>query len=290
MIDNKEIQRLMIKYKNSLEDSDDYKLNVASVLNFEGNELFSNKEYGKSIKYYDEAILKNPNEIYYIYNKAVALHMLNKYDETIDLLDKCLEIDPYFQLAIKMKAKALGWKGVILYRQDKYKEALKYFDNAMEINPDTKNLMEYRTKCSEKINSLELNRDESSEINEIRCENCGSNNFIKTDGIPTCKSCGTKYPNMSLDVIDKEKAKNKRLKDIEIDGLLNPHFPGNEIKYGGRTVNGNEYSIAFLDDAVTVEPRPGILSDDEILKYAPKSKAAKKIRKKRKKGLFNRLF
>ncbi|MGL6298174.1 MAG: TFIIB-type zinc finger domain-containing protein [Methanobacteriaceae archaeon] len=123
------------------------------------------------------------------------------------------------------------------------------------------------------------------------CDNCGSKNFVEIDGIATCQSCGTKYPNMPLKNIgihEELKEKEIRRKEREIDGLLNPQFPGNVIHENGRTINGNEYSLTFWASRPIIEPRPGILDDDEILKYAPESKAAKKIRKKEKKGFFSR--
>lgn len=124
---------------------------------------------------------------------------------------------------------------------------------------------------------------------DIVCDNCGSTDFGEINGIATCKNCRTKYPNIPLEKVGiKEELKEKeiRRKEDEIDGLLNPQLPPREgYVYSGITANGNEFweQVPFWrgNAEIIIEPRPGILSDDEILKYAPKSKAAKKIRKNR---------
>jgi len=48
----------------------------------------------------------------------------------------------------------------------------------------------------------------------------------------------------------------------------------------------HEFNVNWRGETI-IEPKPGILSDEEIVKYAPNSKAAKKIRKD---GLFSGLF
>jgi len=129
-------------------------------------------------------------------------------------------------------------------------------------------------------------------MEELHCKNCGSKNFGEINGIAACLSCGTKYPEIELKNIgihEEFKAKTVRRieerKEQEIEGLLNP-----QKQYDSHmTINGNEYNYDGWGHII-VEPRPGILSDDEVLRYAPKSKAAKKIRKKRKKGFLSRLF
>lgn len=91
---------------------------------------------------------------------------------------------------------------------------------------------------------------------DLKCENCGSTNFIEVDGITTCKACGTKYPNIELKNIGiEEEAREK-----EIRRLLNSRF--------------------FI-----LEPKTGLLTDEEILKYAPKSQAAKHVKYKRAKTI-----
>ncbi|MDR3291008.1 MAG: hypothetical protein LBT10_02565 [Methanobrevibacter sp.] len=110
--------------------------------------------------------------------------------------------------------------------------------------------------------------DEYDDGVEVLCENCGSNNFLIVDGIPTCNSCGTKNPNLDKGKI----SQTEKLKEQEIKRLT------------------TEEPMRLVDDKGLIvgyrypDPRTGILTDDEILKYAPKSESAKKIRVERKGG------
>ena len=96
----------------------------------------------------------------------------------------------------------------------------------------------------------------------VECPNCGSTKIVEVDGVPTCLSCGSKLPDISLGElgdIDHE------IKKAEIIRL-----------YNARTKRD-------------MEPKMNILSDDEILKYAPNSEAAEKIRFNRANTLYEKL-
>ena len=78
------------------------------------------------------------------------------------------------------------------------------------------------------------------------CENCGGQ--FENNGITLqCPYCDNKI----VDIIEKMKAK-------EIERIVNPN-----------------------SNMTQKEPQPGLLTDDEILKYAPRSITASKIRIKR---------
>ncbi len=149
-------------------------------------------------------------------------------------------------------------------------------------------------------------------MKELMCENCGNKSFIEDNGIPTCDSCGTKYPEFSLNKVGiEEELKEKEIRRLVeanrrgltfkstrlliifpffIFGLflamaLNPlGFPENII-----TSYIIIFAIIFLlyrcnffhTGQNDLEPSLNVLSDEEILKYAPKSKAANLIIKKR---------
>ena len=87
------------------------------------------------------------------------------------------------------------------------------------------------------------------------CENCGSRNFKEVNGIVTCNACGTRYPNMSLDTIGLD----EELKEQEIR----------------RLIRENNKFFSFVSNR---EPKLGLLTDEEILKYAPNSNAAMEVR------------
>jgi hypothetical protein len=123
-------------------------------------------------------------------------------------------------------------------------------------------------------------------MEELVCENCGSQDIGEVDGIITCKNCGTKYSkNPSKNIgIDEE------LREREIRRLTGPIiFPKRHSYMGGHRVNlpkdveGNivERAYSFGGPKFIIEPKSGILSDDEILKYAGDSKVASRIRLKR---------
>ena len=63
-------------------------------------------------------------------------------------------------------------------------------------------------------------------MKELICENCGSKNFVEENGIPTCKSCGTKYPEFSLKKVGIE----EELKEKEIRRLVEANERGLTFK------------------------------------------------------------
>ena len=95
-------------------------------------------------------------------------------------------------------------------------------------------------------------------MDELVCENCGSKHLIEVNGIVTCQACGTKYPDLELNKIGiKEEAKEQEIKRLI------------------------EVSRKTFTSSFSREPALGILTDDEILQYAPNSEAAKKVMFKR---------
>ena len=103
-------------------------------------------------------------------------------------------------------------------------------------------------------------------MSDIICENCGSRNLEEVNGIVTCNACGTKYPNLSLS-------------NVGIDEELKER----EIR---RLVEENNKIFTF---PLNREPKLGLLTDEEILKYAPNSKAAEAIRTKNAKSIIEKI-
>ena len=96
----------------------------------------------------------------------------------------------------------------------------------------------------------------------VECPNCGSTKIVEVDGVPTCLSCGSKLPDVYLGELG---GIDQKIKEAEIIRL-----------YNARTKRD-------------MEPKMNILSDDEILKYAPNSEAAEKIRFNRANTLYEKL-
>ena len=90
------------------------------------------------------------------------------------------------------------------------------------------------------------------------CENCGSTHLVEEEGILVCKSCGTIY---SQDTSPQYNEVEEQARKEEIERLINANK---------KTTSPNSET----------EPRLGLLTDEEILKYAKNSSAAKEIKYK----------
>jgi uncharacterized Zn finger protein (UPF0148 family) len=107
------------------------------------------------------------------------------------------------------------------------------------------------------------------------CEKCGSPNIEEVDGVITCNSCGIKYPQRS----SKYQNFDEELKEREIQRLTSPIT--RPILGHPKDIEGNPVRKNILSGGYSIEPKSGILSDNEILKYAGDSKTASKIRLRR---------
>lgn len=67
--------------------------------------------YDQAITYFDESLIKNPNNIEALTNKATAYGKLGKLDVAIEYYDMVLGIDPSFEPALNNKANALAQLG-----------------------------------------------------------------------------------------------------------------------------------------------------------------------------------
>jgi len=102
--------------------------------------LSMDKQYEKSIIFYDIIISKISNSVPAFVNKGVALHRLGRYGEAISHYEKALQLEPNNEIALKNKLLAtrnVGKDEARLYGEDallEYKETFRY--NAHTKNPD----------------------------------------------------------------------------------------------------------------------------------------------------------
>lgn len=84
---------------------------------------------------------------------------------------------------------------------------------------------------------------------DMQCENCGSKNLKEENGAIICLTCGSKF-------------RSKNLEHLTLEEEL------------------REKEIRRLVETKANDPNTGLLTDEEILKYAPDSSAADDIRYK----------
>jgi hypothetical protein len=147
-----------------------------------------------------------------------------------------------------------------------------------------------------------------------RCDMCGNDEFQLIDGILTCTACGTKYPEIKNEQIKNEDISLEKLREEEITRLTNSLHKKQDFTFNGIILTviffiilicgfGGQYAwwaifllvfIIFLiysfifyfkkSNNQNLEPKTGILTDDEILRYTPYSKTSKSIRWERNGG------
>jgi len=89
-----------------------------------------------TIEYLDKSLEINPKHEGALYYKAKALFETERYDEALTFIDKVLETDPDNQQAAEHKKIILNEKGRLSLELEKPEEALVWFDKALEIDPN----------------------------------------------------------------------------------------------------------------------------------------------------------
>jgi len=94
-----------------------------------GNDLFKKGDYANAVKFYSEAIRRNPDDPKLYSNRAACYTKLAAFDLGLKDCDKCVELDPKF---IK------GWirKGKILQGMQDSSKAMTAYEKALEIDPN----------------------------------------------------------------------------------------------------------------------------------------------------------
>jgi len=94
-----------------------------------GNDAFKKGDYATAVKFYTEAIKRNPEDPKLYSNRAACYTKLAAFDLGLRDCDKCVELDPKF---IK------GWirKGKILQGMQDAGKAMTAYEKALEVDPN----------------------------------------------------------------------------------------------------------------------------------------------------------
>ncbi len=84
--------------------------------------------YEQAISYFDKSLIKKPNSVDVITNKATALGKLGQLDSAIGYYDAALKIDPSYFPALNNKANALAQLG-------KFEEAISIYNTILDEDP-----------------------------------------------------------------------------------------------------------------------------------------------------------
>lgn len=96
------------------------------------NKAYESEEIGnrqEAVKYFDQVLQLDPNNIEALNGKGILLLVLGDKDQSLEHLDKALKINPNY-------VNALINKGVFLGEEEKFDEALEYFNKALNIEPE----------------------------------------------------------------------------------------------------------------------------------------------------------
>ncbi len=85
--------------------------------------------YQEALKYFDEALRIQPNNLKALFNKAVMLQMLGRHAEAIKYYDEYLKINPY-------DPEAWSNKGMALRRMGRVDEAIRCYEKGIDLNPE----------------------------------------------------------------------------------------------------------------------------------------------------------
>ena len=94
-----------------------------------GPALYRLCKFDQSLIFFDDSLIKDPNNVEIITNKGSALGKLGYFSESIFYYDQVLEIDSNFVPAINNKANALANMG-------KYEKSISLYNEAIQKNPD----------------------------------------------------------------------------------------------------------------------------------------------------------
>jgi len=113
----------------NLECDDNKFTDIISYYDGMGPALYRLCKFEQSLNFFDDSLIKDPNNVEVLTNKGSSLGKLGRLSESIIYYDKALEINPDFVPAINNKANAFA-------NQGKYDQSISLYMDAIEKNPD----------------------------------------------------------------------------------------------------------------------------------------------------------
>jgi len=103
---------------------------LAETEKLKGNDCFKKGDWANAVKFYTEALKRNPNDAKIYSNRAACYTKLNAFDLTIKDCDSSIAIDPNFVKAYLRKANVLKAMG-------QAQKAMDVYSKAMELDPNS---------------------------------------------------------------------------------------------------------------------------------------------------------
>jgi len=103
---------------------------LADAEKLKGNECFKSGDWANAVKFYTEALKRNPKDAKIYSNRAACYTKLNAFDLTIKDCDSSIALDPNFVKAYLRKANVLKAMG-------QTQKAMEVYAKAMELDPNS---------------------------------------------------------------------------------------------------------------------------------------------------------
>jgi len=114
---------------------------LAEVEKQKGNESFKKGDWAQAVKFYTEALKRNPQDSKIYSNRAACYTKLTAFDLALKDCDKSIELDPTF-------VKAYLRKGNVLKAMGQVQKAMDVYEKAMEIAPDSNEAKQGYKDCA----------------------------------------------------------------------------------------------------------------------------------------------
>ena len=116
-------------FYDKLDNNSNYSIKDFKYWFSKANDLIKQGKLDESIECLDKAIELNPNESLIWYLKGRVLIDLNRCDEAIEMLDKAFDLNPLY-------IRSICTKGIAYEKLGKYNEAMACYDEAMILEPN----------------------------------------------------------------------------------------------------------------------------------------------------------